>query len=210
MASNGLLSASDLKAIPGGRLRRDAAWAWNAMNAESERRGWGTLRPLGAMSSYRTLAQQKYLWNLYVSGRGNLAARPGTSNHGWGLAVDCASQHVRWVVDQIGAKYGFAKRWSDAPGEWWHIRWRAGSYPAVTAYRKAHTHRVLRRGMSGSDVGKVQSRLAHLGWHSVPSKGEKGHGYFGDATVRAVKRFQAKHNLKPDGIVGAGTWAKLF
>jgi hypothetical protein len=56
-----------LAAIPGGRLRRDAAGAWSAMNAESERRRGVTLRPLGPLSSYRTLTQQRQLrreWNV--------------------------------------------------------------------------------------------------------------------------------------------------
>ncbi len=36
---------------------------------------------------FRSLAGQNIAWDRYQSG-GNLAARPGTSNHGWGLAID--------------------------------------------------------------------------------------------------------------------------
>ena len=35
-------------------------------------------------------------------------------------------------------------------------------------------------------------------------------GLFGNGTEQAVIAFQKRHNLVPDGIVGAGTWAKLF
>jgi hypothetical protein len=198
MASNGRLPASHLAAIPGGRLRKDAAAAWNAMSAESRRRFGVQLRPLGGMSSYRTYAQQQYFWNLYRSGRGNLAARPGTSNHGWGLAVDIASQQQRRIVDRIGAKYGWAKRWSDAPSEWWHLRWRSGVWKAPASFR------ALRYRSQGSRVKWVQRRLRAKGFLSV-----KVTGFYGQATVSAIKRFQRKKGLSPDGVVGPTTWRKL-
>jgi peptidoglycan hydrolase-like protein with peptidoglycan-binding domain len=33
--------------------------------------------------------------------------------------------------------------------------------------------------------------------------------HFGQKTEDAVKDFQSKHNLKPDGIVGVNTWRSL-
>jgi hypothetical protein len=80
------------------------------------------------MSSYRTFDQQVYLRRLYESGRGSLAAIPGTSNHGWGTAVDLATTAMRTMVDRIGVKYGWSKQWSDAQSEWWHILYQAGHY----------------------------------------------------------------------------------
>lgn len=103
-------------------LRADAAKAFMAMNAESERRFGVTLRATSARTAYRPYDDQVYFWNLYLSGRGSLAARPGTSNHGLGTTVDFATQQMRRIVDQIGAKYGWSKSWSDAPTEWWHIK----------------------------------------------------------------------------------------
>ena len=116
---------AELAPIAGGQLRRDAAAAWNALNVEARKRGV-ELQPTGSKSSYRTLDQQHELYRMYLAGTGNLAAKPGTSNHGWGLAVDLATQEMRAIVDHIGAAYGWAKQWSDAPSEWWHIRWREG------------------------------------------------------------------------------------
>lgn len=124
---NGKLPASELAPIAGGQLRADAAAGLNAMNVEARRRGL-ELRPTGSMSSYRTYAQQQILWQRYQAGTGNLAARPGTSNHGFGLAVDFATQQMRSTVDQIGAKYGWSKQWSDAPSEWWHVCYQPGHY----------------------------------------------------------------------------------
>ena len=47
MASNGRLSPSVLAPIPSGHLRRDAAAAFNAMNAEVNAHYGITLRPVG-------------------------------------------------------------------------------------------------------------------------------------------------------------------
>lgn len=120
--ANGQLPQSDLAPIAQGQLRKDAAAAWNAMNVEARKLGLEIV-PTGSKSSYRTFAQQQELYNLYKSGRGNLAAIPGQSNHGWGLAVDLATPQMRAMVDRIGAKYGFSKRCSDAQSEWWHIKY---------------------------------------------------------------------------------------
>jgi hypothetical protein len=125
MAANGQLPAAELAPIAYGRLERNAAASWNALNVEARAAGL-ELRPTGSRSSYRSYAEQVELYNLYLSGRGNLAARPGTSNHGWGLAVDLATTSMRSMVDRIGRKYGWAKDWSDAPSEWWHLKYRAG------------------------------------------------------------------------------------
>lgn len=92
------------------------------MNVEARSLGC-ELYPTGSMSSYRTYDQQVYLWNEYQAGRGNLAAQPGTSNHGWGLAVDVPVQTMRSMIDRIGSKYGYSKRCSDAQSEWWHIKY---------------------------------------------------------------------------------------
>lgn len=76
------------------------------------------------VSDYRTRAQQAALYQKYLSGSGNLAARPGTSNHETGHAVDISSawlaknpQVRRWLI---------SKGWTnDVPGEPWH--WEYGA-----------------------------------------------------------------------------------
>jgi LAS superfamily LD-carboxypeptidase LdcB len=77
------------------------------------------LYPAGPLSAYRSYGQQLYLYDLYLSGQGNLAASPGTSSHEYGTALDLADPSMRTVVDRIGAAYGWAK--TEAPGEWWHV-----------------------------------------------------------------------------------------
>ena len=124
---NGQIPASELAPIYLGQLRADCAAAWNALNVEARTLGC-ELYPTGSKSSYRSYEQQVELYNAYLNGTGNLAAVPGTSNHGWGTAVDLATQGMRSMVDRIGAKYGYSKSWSDAPSEWWHIVYQVGHW----------------------------------------------------------------------------------
>ena len=60
------------------------------------------------ISGRRSLAEQQKLWDAYLAG-GNLAARPGTSNHEKGLAADLriVDASVGWVeVHNIARTYG--------------------------------------------------------------------------------------------------------
>ena len=100
-------------------LASNAAAGWNAMRQESLRLYGVDLYPAGPLSAYRSYAQQLYLYDLYVAGQGNLAALPGTSSHEYGIALDLADPSMRSVVDQLGARYGWAK--TEAPSEWWHV-----------------------------------------------------------------------------------------
>ena len=67
--------------------------------------------------------------------------------------------------------------------------------------------RVLRNGMVGEDVRELQNRLIALGY-SCGSYGADGD--FGDATERAVRRFQMSNNCAVDGEVGLETLAALL
>lgn len=183
-------------------LRRDAAKAFMAMNAEAEHKFGTTLRVSSARVAYRPIADQNYFWDLYLHHGGNLAARPGTSNHGWGLAVDLASVEMRHIVDQIGSKYGFAKRWSDAPTEWWHIMWRSGVWNGVSAYADKPT---LKPGARGKAVLELKKAMRHAGLKRF----KVGTPIYGPTAVAAIKRLQKKHGLKADGIVGRKTWDLL-
>lgn len=205
--ANGRLPRSELAPITRAAngqqayLRKDAAAAFNAMNRESQRRYGVTLRTSSARTAYRDIDNQWYFWNLYKAGRGALAAYPGTSNHGWGLAIDLASPRMRQIVDMIGAKYGFAKRWSDAPSEWWHIKWRAGVWKGAPS----NPYPTIRKGSKRRKaIKRLQRMLRHKGFKSVPVT-----GHYGIVTRRAVRRFQRAHHLHIDGVVGPTTWRKL-
>ena len=105
-------------------LEVSAAAAWNAMREESLRLYGIDLYPGGPLSAYRTSEEQRYLHELYLAGQGAPAEPPGLSSHQAGAAVDLATEEMRWVVDQIGAAYGWAK--VEAPDEWWHVNYVGG------------------------------------------------------------------------------------
>jgi len=60
-------------------------------------------------------------------------------------------------------------------------------------------------GDEGSQVTNVQTLLAK--WKYLKSANITG--YFGEMTLNAVKNFQKRNGLNPDGLVGAQTMAKL-
>ena len=101
-----------------------AADAWNAMRAEAMSTFGTDVYPGGPLSAYRTYEQQAELYRAFLAGYGEPANPPGTSSHELGTAVDVASPEMRWVVDQIGWKYGWGK--VHAPGEWWHVDYLGG------------------------------------------------------------------------------------
>ena len=58
---------------------------------------------------------------------------------------------------------------------------------------------LLKKGDNNENVKKLQTRL-----------GIEAIGNFGPKTEEAVKAFQSANGLTPDGVVGDGTWNKLF
>lgn len=60
-------------------------------------------------------------------------------------------------------------------------------------------------GSRGPEVVRIQTRLRELGFYSGPAD-----GVFGGGTTSAVKAYQRSLNLTADGVVGDGTWKKLF
>lgn len=157
--ANGFVPASALAPLdgqPGCFLRADAAAAWNAARAEVKRRTGIVLTVRGWN---RTYAEQVlfYLQRHRLAKAGERvccywqerpykftgtahAAPPGTSNHGWGLAVDVNdyggvgnfSHPRRTATFPILAQYG----WTDTEGrgairEPWHLVWNPSSAWAV-------------------------------------------------------------------------------
>ncbi|MCO7222034.1 D-alanyl-D-alanine carboxypeptidase family protein [Klenkia sp. PcliD-1-E] len=128
---NGLIPPSALcpLGVGGHALRCDAAAAYRAMSAAYAAR-FGS--PLCITDSYRSYASQVTLYGQKPA----LAAVPGTSNHGWGLAVDLcggiesySTAQYAWMVADAG-RFGFIHpTWAD-PGngreEPWHWEY-AGS-----------------------------------------------------------------------------------
>lgn len=121
--ANGKLPATAIRDIPGGRLATSAADSWLRLRAEIAKQAGIYIAPTSSRCSYRTYAEQEWFWNEYQAGRGSLAARPGTSAHGAGMAVDVATPAMAAAINKHGAPFGWQKKWSDAPSEWWHFRY---------------------------------------------------------------------------------------
>ncbi len=119
---NGMIDPAALCPLwgaPGELLRADAAAAFEVLS-----RAWAEQYgvPLCVTDSYRSLAGQVQLFATKPS----LAARPGTSNHGWGVALDLCggvqrfdSEQHQWLI-RNGPRFG-----------WFHPQWarQGGSKP---------------------------------------------------------------------------------
>ncbi|MEZ0447341.1 M15 family metallopeptidase [Cellulomonas sp. ICMP 17802] len=127
---NGLLKVSDLCTLWDNhtQLRADAAVSLAEFNQAFAARFGGDLC---LSSGYRTLAQQRAV----KAQKGGLAAAPGKSNHGWGLAVDLCQDQTsgvkwRWITEN-GATYGWenpawAQPGGSGPHEKWHWEYTKG------------------------------------------------------------------------------------
>jgi hypothetical protein len=130
-AANGYIDRADMCElwVGGHYLRADAAVALAELNV-AYRKQFGT--SISITDSYRSYGQQ-------VSVRARkpgLAARPGTSQHGWGLAVDLAGgvqnadSHYRWLranAPQFGwDNPAWARSGGAGPYEPWHWEYVAG------------------------------------------------------------------------------------
>jgi hypothetical protein len=114
---NGQVPADALSPIgsAGHRLWKPAATSFEAMRAAAARDGV----TIGITDSYRSydsqveLAARKGLYS-----QGGLAAKPGTSDHGWGIATDLKLDPaaLSWMRRNAGT-YGFVE---DTPRESWH------------------------------------------------------------------------------------------
>lgn len=118
---NGRIPAQALTPIGDGthRLHAPAARAFEQLSAAARADGV----TIGVTDSYRSydaqvrLAEEKGLYS-----QGGLAAEPGTSNHGWGLALDLDldDRAQAWMRNNAW-QYGFVE---DTPREPWHWAYR--------------------------------------------------------------------------------------
>lgn len=110
----------------GMELRADAAVAWFRMVAAAANDGIA----LYPESAFRTMEEQEALFKAYQAGTGNLAARPGYSNHQSGIAVDVSvrgsfsSAEYRWL-EAHAPSFGFVNTGKTfSQPEPWHWEYR--------------------------------------------------------------------------------------
>lgn len=145
-SENGRIDPSLLRPLSGGvgALVEPAQRAWDAMRAAALADGI-ELSPTSSADAYRPYAvQERTFTNRYsptpLAGRPTrtwqgrtwwqkpgtaTSAVPGTSNHGWGLAVDVANangERLDWIVANC-LRHGFSHELQSEP---WHVRYTAG------------------------------------------------------------------------------------
>jgi len=114
---NGRVPASALESIGGGhRLWAPAAEAFQRLTAAAHRAGVS----IGVTDSYRSYAAQVDVAHRKgLHSQGGLAAKPGTSEHGWGksLDLDLNASALRWMRSHASA-FGFSENVSREPWHW--------------------------------------------------------------------------------------------
>lgn len=115
----GQISVKDTVRVGNAYLRKDAANAFIQMNAAFKQ---ATGRSLGITEGWRSYDEQVRLYNLYRSGRGNLAAKPGTSTHGNGTAVD---------INGYGDPNGPAFQWLRQNASRFGYKWTGGTFSQI-------------------------------------------------------------------------------
>lgn len=189
-------------------LEREAAAAWNTLRLCADTDGVELYAVDKPGAAYRTYARQRVLLRRYLEGRGNPASRPGRSNHGLGVAIDLDTRRMRSWLDRNGSDLGWAKRWSDAPAEWWHIRYRPGVWEPRPDPGPIRGSPVLREGSGGRCQAAWVRRLQRLLRHELgPVVAVDGR--FDEATRDALVAFERKRGLPADGIADAETWRAL-
>jgi hypothetical protein len=177
MASNGQLDQSQLvqaaNGAPGQLLERSTAAAWASMVAAAASAGVH-LAPEpddGISSCYRSYANQQYAWDQYKNHGGATAASPGTSNHGWGTAIDIAMNDSVWNwLSAHGSDYGFSNAEGRSVGEKWHWVFVGGG---------------------SSTIGFSQDVLNRQQWLNKQfNAGLAEDGLLGPLTIAAIKTYQ--------------------
>lgn len=206
--SNGHLPLTALSPIasgvkceaPAGQLSNEAAAAYNTMALAAGQR----LATNGCDSAYRSYERQVYYWALYIQGVGNLAAHPGTSNHGWGTAGD-ESTWVQGYLKLHGERFCWRK--IEAFSEPWHWNYLPGCFHRPNPGTNLHSP-ILRQHSGGPGQGifvrKVQKLLRGHGDKTVTVDGD-----FGWQTRKAVEGFQKAERIKVNGVVSPRVWKHL-
>jgi peptidoglycan hydrolase-like protein with peptidoglycan-binding domain len=211
--------------IGAGYLLPEAAAAWRNLQNAATAAGF-TLTMTGA---YRTYDQQVALfgerYTTENTGRSSkswkgvqywlkpgvaMAAVPGTSNHGWGCAVDAALSGYGSAAQGVGEPFlswavqnAASSGWSwETQSEAWHLRLVAfesieqpsnGSTPAHVPPPPT-----LKLGSAGGQVAALQNLCVLFKWGD-PGRAD---GQFGERTQTAVKAMQSALSLNADGEYG--------
>ena len=229
--ANGRIPAESLiKVAPlgSGYLIPEAAARWRSLQNAAQAAGFN-LTMTGAYRSYdeqESLFTTRYstsdtgestkVWNgqtYWLKRDMSMAAVPGTSNHGWGAAVDTAlggygadarpvagdGRFMQWIFAHA-AEHGWS--W-EVQSEPWHLR--VVALPAQVGAGYQVPAPTLEAGARGGQVGALQNLCNEFGWGDCG----RADGDFGPRTQLAVVAMQSMIGATPDGQYGPRTAAAL-
>ena len=159
-------------------------------------------------SGYRSVAHQRILYARYRSGNGPVAARPGSSQHNFGLAADLSPSNARDTHGALARKFGLA--WT-VPSESWHIEptWgRSGNARAGARYNGS--------GGGGGFLSGLAGKVFDQGKKALDALLEKApKDFWSQAGVAAMKKVtgviadKVQDFVGPDGSGGGASMAGL-
>ncbi len=103
--------------------------------------------PLAIHSAFRTFQRQAQLFDLFKKGQGNLAAKPGRSDHQHGQAFDLNTRDKINGSDKIyewlkrnGPKHGFVRTVSGEPWHWEYLPEEVEELAAAGKFKLPHVN----------------------------------------------------------------------
>lgn len=110
--------------------------------------------------AFRDLPTQVYFWNLYQLGQGNVAAYPGNSSHGEGVAIDINS----WVY--LNSTGSAEHQWLRANGPRYGWSWDAVGRPSGEPWHWNYlfgTRQIVVSGVAGSNTTPINQQSFAVG-----------------------------------------------
>ena len=166
--------------------------------------------PNQATSAGRSRAEQQATYDQWKAGKmpgTPTVAKPGTSRHETGRAIDVPEPTRAWL-HRTGAEYGWTNpAWAKraATLEPWHFEYD----PTQDRHRDDQTttsSAVLRRGSKGAAVKALQAAMRKAFPGYARTRGALAvDGDFGSTTEAWVREFQRRVGISADGIVGDET-----
>lgn len=138
-------------------------------------------------AAYRSLAWQNYRWAIYRRNGRPVAAYPGTSNHGWGMAIDIGNYYrfSHSTLVRVGRRYGFR---FDTRSEPWHVKYTGAPEYAAASGGGAQ--------LLGADDSMAKLAIVADGGYKpylVSLDNQTATGPLGPKTVEALRNGEDKH-----------------
>jgi len=212
--TNGRIPASALVDVGGGHLLQpDAARNFLGLVAAVRARTGATISFGAGQEAYRDYDRQVYWKNYYTKkGTPKMAATPGTSNHGWGRAVDISGYGpvggtVWKVLAELAPQFGYSHATGAATGESWHWEYvgAIGSAPSFSqdvANRQAYLNATFGAGLAVDGLNGPKTKAAIAAYQRV--LGITADGIWGPVTQAKHQAYYDAHHAPAPPVAPSG------